>query len=198
MFVPLNREYGRPKVGLGAVGPEMTRVAAEVADALLCHSFTSPKYLREVTLPAVESVLAAHGRARKDFRIIGMPFFACGETDQELEKAMAGARRRIAFYASTPAYAQVLACHGFEGVQPEMLRLSKLGEWEAMGRLVSDDMLNAYVITGSAAHCARELQRRYDGIFDMACGYTDEDPGMPRAVLEALVGNRDSSVGPAG
>jgi probable F420-dependent oxidoreductase len=190
MFVPQNPEYGRPKVGLGAVGPEMTKVAAEVADALLCHSFTSPKYLREVTLPAVEGVLAAHGRPREDFRIIGMPFFACGETDKELELAIAGARRRIAFYASTPAYSRVLACHGFEYIQPEMLRLSKIGGWEEMGRLVSDDMLDAYVIVGSAAHCARELRSRYDGIFDMACGYTDEDPGMPRAVLRELVANR--------
>jgi hypothetical protein len=51
-------------------------------------------------------------------------------------------------------------------------------------------MLDAYVIVGSAAHCARELLSRYDGIFDMACGYTEEDPGMPRAVLRELVGNR--------
>jgi len=51
MFIREDKSYGRPKVMLGAVGPAMTQVAAEVADGLLCHSFTTSGYLHEVTLP---------------------------------------------------------------------------------------------------------------------------------------------------
>ena len=40
----------------------MTEVAGEVADGLLVHAFTTERYLREVTLPAVERGLAASGR----------------------------------------------------------------------------------------------------------------------------------------
>ena len=51
-------------VYLAAVGPAMTRLAGEVADGLLVHGFTTERYLRERTLPALEEGLAASGRSR--------------------------------------------------------------------------------------------------------------------------------------
>ena len=53
MFTPTDTDYGAPKVFLAAVGPMMTEVAGEVADGVIIHAFTTEKYLREVTLPAV-------------------------------------------------------------------------------------------------------------------------------------------------
>jgi probable F420-dependent oxidoreductase len=186
MFIPEDKSHGRPKVMLGAVGPGMTQVAAEVADGLLCHSFATERYLREVTLPKVEAALAQRGLTRAQFRLVGMPFVACGESPAELERAVAAARRNVAFYASTPAYKAVLEFHGWGDIQPQMLRLSKLGQWQEMGTLVPDAMLEAFVVIGSAASCARELQRRYGGVFDLMCGYAESGPGMPPSILAAL------------
>jgi probable F420-dependent oxidoreductase len=186
MFIPPDKEYGRPRVTLGAVGPHMTRVAAEVADGLLCHSFTTPRYLREVTLPTVERVLKENGRTRQQFQIVGMPFVAVGETDAALEKAVAGARKTISFYASTPAYKAVLDLHGLGDMQPEMLRLSKLGRWQDMSALVTEDLLNTFFVIGNANACARELIARYEGIFDLSCGYADTGPGLPVEVMQAI------------
>jgi hypothetical protein len=45
----------------------MTAVAAEVADGMLVHAFPTGRYLREVTLPQVESELARHGKPRDGF-----------------------------------------------------------------------------------------------------------------------------------
>ena len=53
-FTPEDTAYGAPKVVLAAVGPIMTEVAAEVGDGLIIHPFSNEKYIREVTLPAVE------------------------------------------------------------------------------------------------------------------------------------------------
>ncbi len=186
MFIPLDKEFGRPKVALGAVGPHMTQVAAEVADGLLCHSFTTPRYLREVTLPTIERVLKANGRTRDQFRIVGMPFVAVGESDELLEKAIAGAKKTISFYASTPAYKAVLDLHGLGDIQPEMLRLSKLGLWQDMAALVNDDLLNTFFVIGNAAACARELSSRYDGVFDLIGGYSNGEPGLPADVMQAI------------
>ena len=58
-FNPGPNPYGPPKVALAAVGTRMTEVAGEVADGLLCHGFSTERYLRSVTLPAV-----ARGQAR--------------------------------------------------------------------------------------------------------------------------------------
>ena len=53
MFSPPAHEWGAPPVYLAAVGPVMTRLAGEVADGLLVHGFTTERYLRERTLPAL-------------------------------------------------------------------------------------------------------------------------------------------------
>ena len=54
-FNPGPNPYGVPKVFLAAVGELMTEVAGEVADGLLAHGFTTARYMREVTLPALGS-----------------------------------------------------------------------------------------------------------------------------------------------
>src|SRR5271166_1513727 len=64
MFDPGPNPYGNPPVFLAAVGTRMTEVAGEVADGLLAHAFTTERYLREVSLPALERGLAASGRTR--------------------------------------------------------------------------------------------------------------------------------------
>src|SRR5207245_10661830 len=53
-FDPGPNPYGPPRVFLAAVGERMTEVAGEVADGLLAHGFTTERYLREITLPALE------------------------------------------------------------------------------------------------------------------------------------------------
>lgn len=186
MFIPEDRGYGRPRVMLGAVGPEMTRVAAEVADGLLCHSFTTERYLREVTLPTVQRVLAANGRDRSKFRLVGMPFIAYGETEQALAKAIAAVKKSVGFYCSTPAYRAVLDLHGWGEVQPEMLRLSKQGQWQEMGALITDEMLRTFCVVGNATQCAEQLRSRFDGVLDLICGYSGNGPDLPPPVLAQL------------
>lgn len=186
MFIPEDRQYGRPRVMLGAVGPEMTRVAAEVADGLLCHSFTTERYLREVTLPTVQRVLAANGRDRAKFRLVGMPFIAYGANSGELAKAVAAVKKSVGFYCSTPAYRAVLDLHGWGDVQPEMLRLSKQGQWQQMGELISDDILHTFCVIGDAKQCATQLRQRFDGVLDLICGYSGSGPALPAEVLAEL------------
>ncbi|MYI19348.1 MAG: TIGR03617 family F420-dependent LLM class oxidoreductase, partial [Acidimicrobiia bacterium] len=61
MFIPPRHPFGRPRIHLAAVGPLMTRVAGSVADGLLCHSFTTADYLRDVTLPNLRAAADAAG-----------------------------------------------------------------------------------------------------------------------------------------
>ena len=67
-FTPTNTDYGAPKVFLAAVGPMMTEVAGEVADGVIAHAFTTEKYLRETTLPALERGFAKAGKSQERFR----------------------------------------------------------------------------------------------------------------------------------
>ena len=121
----------------------MTKVAGEVADGFFLHGFTTPRYLREVTLPALRAGRAAAGKADLDgFQMCGMPFIVTGVDEDAIRAADAATRKQIAFYGSTPAYRPVLDLHGWGHLSEELNRLSKLGEWDEMGRLITDEMVN--------------------------------------------------------
>ena len=85
----------------------MTEVAGEVADGVITHGVSSPKYLREVTLPALERGLAQSGRARADIEVTCPGFISVVERDDQMPKARAAMRKHLSYYASTPAYRPV-------------------------------------------------------------------------------------------
>jgi len=169
-FTPENQEHGAPKVTLAAVGPVMTEVAGEVADGLIIHPFSNEKYIREVTLPAVERGLEKSGRSREDFEISYSPFIISGKDEATFEKEKAAAKNRIAFYGSTPAYKNVLGVHGWGEMQIELNGMSKQGKWQEMGELVSDEMLNTFGIMDEPGMVVAEIKSRFGDIVDRTSG----------------------------
>jgi probable F420-dependent oxidoreductase len=170
-FNPGPNEYGPPKVFLAAVGEGMTRVAGEVADGMLVHGFTTERYLREVTMPALEAGFAAGGRRRADFQLSYPAFVVTGDTDQDVSAAVTATRKQIAFYASTPAYRPVLDRHGWGELQPELTILSKRGEWDEMGKSITDDVLETFAVRGSPEEIPGLLQRRFGDVIDRVSLY---------------------------
>lgn len=163
-FVPGPNPHGRPPVLLGALGPLMTRTAAEVADGLLVMPFNSTRHLRERTLPAVEEGLALADRAGRDragFAVLPQAICALGDTPEEQRAADDGVRALLAFYGSTPAYRPVLDVEGWGELQPELNALSKRGEVTAMMALVDDTMLATLAVRGTPEECAAEIGRRF-------------------------------------
>ena len=126
--------FGVPKIFLAGVGELMTEVAGEVCDGFLCHGFTTEKYLREVTLPALERGRAKAGKTMDGFEIVGPSFVVTGT-----ERRGAGARRRPAPASRSPSTARrrrtgrCSTLHGWGGLQEELNSLSKQGEWVKMG-----------------------------------------------------------------
>ena len=165
-FNPGPNPFGTPPVILAGVGPQMTRVAGEVADGLFLHGFTTPRYLREVTLPALRAGRAAAGKADLDgFAMCGMPFIVTGVDEDQVRAADSATRKQIAFYGSTPAYWPVLDLHGWGHLGEELNRLSKLGEWDEMGRLITDEMVNEIAIVAPPDQVAERLLATYGDVF---------------------------------
>jgi probable F420-dependent oxidoreductase len=165
-FNPGPTEAGAPTVFLAAVGEGMTRVAGEVADGMLVHGFTTERYLREVTLPIVNEGLTSSGRTRADFQLSYPALVATGDTDEEMEIALKGTRKQIAFYGSTPAYRPILELHGWGDLQPELHRLSKEDDWDEMGTLITDEILNAFAVVGTPEQIPGLLHDRFEGVVD--------------------------------
>ncbi len=186
-FTPDNKEYGAPKVTLAAVGPIMTEVAGEVADGLIIHPFSNEKYIREVTLPAVERGLAKSGRSRDDFEISYTPFIISGNDEKTFAAQKAAAKQRISFYGSTPAYKNVLGVHGWGDLQPELNKMSKQGQWAEMGELVTDEMLNTFGIMGEPKDIVPAIQYRYGDFTDRTSGgfaFVDDEERV--SMIQAL------------
>ena len=183
-FTPDNTEHGPPRVFLAAVGPLMTEVAGEVADGIIVHAFTTEKYLRETTLPALERGFAKAGKQRGDFEISYPCFVVTGRDDQEVERAKAQTRQQIAFYGSTPAYKPVLDSIGAGEMQSELNAMSKQGRWAEMAGLISDDMLGAFAIVAEPAKIAQAFKARYGDIVDRtAAAYG----GLPKETRASIV-----------
>jgi len=181
-------DFGVPKIYLAGVGELMTEVAGEVCDGFLCHGFTTEKYLREVTLPALARGRAKAGKTMEGFDIVGPSFVVTGTDDQQLEQAAAGTRQQIAFYGSTPAYKGVLDIHGWGGLQEELNGLSKQGEWVKMGTLIDDEILNTFAVVGPPERIAPELGRRYGDVISRISFYAPykSDPDRWSQVLSDI------------
>jgi probable F420-dependent oxidoreductase len=179
-------DAGVPKIFLAGVGELMTEVAGEVCDGFICHGFTTEKYLREVTVPALERGRAKAGKTMDGFEITGPMFVVTGNDAAEMETAAQGTRQQIAFYGSTPSYRGVLDLHGWGGLQDELNALSKQGKWKEMGELIDDDMLNAFAVVAEPEGVAAEIGTRFADVLNRIGFYVPyaSNPERWRAVME--------------
>ena len=184
-FDPGPNPHGVPPVYLAAVGEKMAEVAGEVADGLLVHGFTTERYLKEVTLPAVERGLAKAGKTRADFSVSYPGFVVTGDTEEEMAKAAEATRKQIAFYASTPAYRGVLDAHGWGELQPELNALSKSGQWDEMGRRIDDEGLDTFAVVAEPEKVPARVLERFGDAADRFSFYAPyaSDPERWKAIL---------------
>jgi probable F420-dependent oxidoreductase len=163
-FDPGPNPHGPPKIIMAAVGPLMTQAAGEVADGMFCHGFSTERYVREVTLPALRKGAEKSGRSLSDFELSAPSMVVAAENDAELEAGIAMVRQQIGFYGSTPAYRPVLELHGWGELQDELTALTKRGAWDQIGSLIDDEMVHTFAIVGTPEEAIEETRRRYGDI----------------------------------
>ena len=170
-FNPGPNPFGPPPVLLGALGPVMTRTAAEVADGLLVMPFNSARHFAERTIPAVADGLRRAGRPADGFQIVAQAMVAVGRDEADLAAAIDGVAALISFYGSTPAYLPVLEAEGWADVQPELNALSKQGRFAEMRRLIGDEMVARIGIVGTPEECAQQITARFGEHAAEVCCY---------------------------
>jgi probable F420-dependent oxidoreductase len=181
MFTPEPQPFSAPKIFIAAVGEAMTEMCGEVADGLLAHAFTTTRYLHEVTMPAVQRGLQRSGRDRQAFQVACPVFVVTGNDNAELRLGAADVRKQIAFYGSTPAYRKVLELHGWGATATELHRLSLQGEWDVMGALIDDEILDAFAVVATYDELAGALRNRCEGVIDRVM------PAFPRTVSATTI-----------
>src|SRR4051812_27382315 len=102
-FDPGPNPHGPPKIIMAAVGPLMTQAAGEVADGMFCHGFSTERYVREVTLPALRKGAEKAGRDLSGFELSAPSMVVAAENDAELEAGIPMGGPQNGFFRPPPA-----------------------------------------------------------------------------------------------
>jgi 5,10-methylenetetrahydromethanopterin reductase len=163
-FYRVDAVVGAPVLGridapilLGAFNKLMAGAAGRVADGVIGHGLFTRSWWEDVIRPAVAkgAARAEHGgAAREDGWVI------TAIDDDDPERAVADARRMIAFYLTVKTYDGYAEHHGWTAQVSAIRQAFAARDTEAMGRAVTDDMLDAIAICGTTADGRAALARR--------------------------------------
>lgn len=164
LFNPGPIAYQPPPIHVAALNTVMCQVAGEVADGFRPHPVCTPRYIKEVLMPAFKRGAAKSGRNATDLAVAMKPLVATAATKEELEQKKRDVRARVAFYASTPAYRAAFEIWGLGELADELSVLSRAQRWEEMPQYVDDDMLDKYAVVGLYEEVADKIVDRFSGV----------------------------------
>jgi alkanesulfonate monooxygenase SsuD/methylene tetrahydromethanopterin reductase-like flavin-dependent oxidoreductase (luciferase family) len=142
----------------------MSRMAGEVCDGVHIHPFNSADYLRDVQIPNIRAGADAAGRPLDDVTLEIPVMTSVGDTDEELSATREHARSMIAFYGSTRTYSPVFEVHGFEGLSDKLHDRQRSGDFAGMISLITDDVLDHYIVTAPWNELGAALVDRYGSL----------------------------------
>jgi probable F420-dependent oxidoreductase len=186
-FTPPRHEFPNIPIYIAGVNKHISQLAGELCDGFHVHPFHSVKYLRESVLPNIAIGLSKSGRNRKNISLFTSIFAAVGRNDEQIEKTRELCRSQIAFYASTRIYHPVLEVHGWEGVGQRLTEKAAKGDWKAMAAEITDDMLDAYTVTGTFDDIADRIKNRYDGLLDRFAFYFPYERGKDDDAWRSII-----------
>ena len=121
------------------------------------------------------------------FEIVATMFTAVGDSEEEVLKARTQLRRQISFYGSTPAYKGVFELHGWHDLQPKLNRLSKEGKWDEMAASLPEEVVDEFVIWGTAEQVVDQLKTMFAGKIDRTSfGFDIKDPDRLKALIQRM------------
>lgn len=146
---------------LAAVNEKMLEWAGRVADGIVGHPLTSPKYLAEVVRPAVERGATAAGRDPSEVSITNSLIL---QLNEDRERARWEAALQLGFYATTRTYKPVLDLHGFGDLVGPLRDAHRAMDMAKLAELAMP-MVDTYAIAGPEDEC-REGLAAFDGLVD--------------------------------
>jgi len=173
---------------LAGIGPHMTALAGEVADALFTHpTNASPRFLRERALPGLAKGAARHGgREQGSAAVIANPMCATGATAAEVSRQREVQREMLALLLSTPPYWQSLDLFGWGELGRKLHTLVREGHWKDLTALVTDEMLDVFLPTAPWSELGDLLAEQYSGLADAITLSLPADPAQDIEVSRVI------------
>lgn len=142
---------------LAAFNKRMAATAGRVADGVIGHGLFTRSWWNDVVRPAAEKGAARNARAQ---RPLEHGWIITAVDDAAPERAIADARRMIAFYLTVKTYDPFVAHHGWESPVERLREAFRTGDTDGMAAAVTDDMLAEIAVCGTTAEAKDTLARR--------------------------------------
>lgn len=167
-FVTLNADVRAPVLGrldipilVAAFNKRMARMAWRAGDGLIGHGLFTRSWWQDVVRPAAE-----RGRAERDddARPTEHGWIITAIDDAAPERAIADARRMIAFYLTVKTYDPYVAHHGWEAPVERLRKAFAAGDTDGMAAAVTDEMLAEIAVCGTTGEAREALRRKGDAL----------------------------------
>jgi alkanesulfonate monooxygenase SsuD/methylene tetrahydromethanopterin reductase-like flavin-dependent oxidoreductase (luciferase family) len=150
---------------LAAFNRRMAVTAGRVSDGVIGHGLFTESWWTDVVRPAVKAGAADRGEPPLEHGWI-----ITAIDDAAPERALADARRMIAFYLTVKTYDPFVAHHGWEAPVARLREAFRNGDTDRMADAVPDEMLTAIAVCGTTAEAKETLARR-EGSLPRDVGY---------------------------
>jgi probable F420-dependent oxidoreductase len=191
-FNPGPIEHPKIPIYIAGVNEYICRLAGELCEGFHVHPLHSIKYIKEFVQPQIAAGAKKSSRSADDCKLSSAAFVIAGDTREEQQGLRSLVRQQISFYASTPAYRPVLDAHGWGDVGPKLTEKSRVGDWNGMADLITDEMLEVYAVTGRWDDIPGLIQKRYEGLLERLSFYVPfragDAPGRWREMVRAFNG----------
>lgn len=187
----------RVPIAMAATLPAMTRLAAEVADAVLLNVIQPWEWVSGPGPGLIAEGLARAGRRRSDVEI-GLMRFCAAHEDRRV--AYDQVRRSIAFYFGIPYFRPLLEPFGFGDELDAGEAALARGDREAAAAAVSDRLVDSIGVAGTPGEVLAKLARyrQYVDWVTVSCSLNlpgDVAGGQAR-LLAALLGEARAAARP--
>lgn len=191
-------EHPEIPIHMAGIGPNMTAVAGELADALITHpTNVSPRFLRERARPGLARGAARVGKDPRSVRLFANPLVATGPDDAAVTAAREHQRTLLATLYSTPSYWPTLELHGWRAVGERLNGLVRANRWDALAALLTDEMLEELMVSARWDGLAAALREKFAGIADAIVLALPNDAAADRALGEVVDALRSDAGAPA-
>jgi probable F420-dependent oxidoreductase len=164
------------RIYMAAIGPQMLRLAGEVADGVLGYCY-SLEYVRDVVLPNLTAGAERAGRSLVGFDVAcGFPALVTDD-DSGLDLIRGQALMFATAGGSSPEYAKSFAAAGFGAEVEEIASRFEARDVPGALAVVTDAMADAVTIAGSLEH-VRERIEAYRAAGLGTVGLNPSPPGV--------------------
>ena len=180
-------ESAPPQLWLGGVSRTMCELAGARARGLMTHSTNShPRYIEEYCLPHLAAGARRAGRAESSVQIFAGSCFITGRDGAHLAAERERQRQKFAFLFSTPAYKPTLELCGYSEIQGRLQTMAREGNWDGLQSVVTDELLNEVLPSGTYDELPSMVQARLSGIASGFVLQPPPDPSDDRVFARAL------------